>query len=126
MMNLKLYALMMFGVLSVALILIAVSSQMGTNYQEMGEGVASVSVGLAFFGIILIALYDSGGPTGLCVVGGGSAGIIFAFILERLYNAGILIDEFITGSITIADLMAVTVILWLIIGIILEVTRSHG
>ena len=53
----------------------------------------------------------------------GFVGIILAAIEYTLYIEGILIDEFITGSVTIADLMAITIVIWLIIGVIIAVTR---
>ena len=60
---------------------------------------------------------------GVTTMLGGFVGIIFAAIEYTLYEEGILIDEFVTGSITIADLMAITIVIWLIIGVIIAVTR---
>lgn len=54
----------------------------------------------------------------------GFAGVIFAFIEKALYDNGTIIDEFISGSITITDLMALTIIIWIIIGIIIGVAKS--
>ena len=62
--------------------------------------------------------------TGVTVMFCGFFGIILAAIEHTLYQEGILIDEFITGSVTITDLMAITIIGWLIIGIILAVARQ--
>ena len=123
-MKLELMVMLIIGVVGVALTLTVLGSQMGSDYEEMGKAVASISVGLAFLGIVLIALVDSQAPRGSCVLFGGFAGIIFAFILKTLYDGGILIDEFITGSIVISDLMGLTVIAWILVGIILEVMRS--
>jgi len=53
----------------------------------------------------------------------GLGGIITAGLEEALYDKGILIDEFITGSITIADLMTITVILWILVGMIVAVMK---
>jgi len=104
-MKLELMVMLIIGVVGVALTLIVLGSQMGSDYEEMGKAVASVSVGLALLGIVLIALVDSKAPRGSCVLFGGFAGIVFAFILKALYDGGVLIDEFITGSIVISDLM---------------------
>lgn len=57
----------------------------------------------------------------IIVVGCGLVGIIFAVIEKTLYDKGVLIDEFITGSITLPDLMAFTIIFWLIVGVVLGV-----
>jgi len=123
-MKLELMVMLVIGVVAVALTLTVIGSQMGSDYEEMGKAVASVSVGLAFLGIVLIALVDSHAPRGSCVIFGGFAGIVFAFILKALYDGGVLIDEFITGSIVISDLMSLTVIVWILLGIIMEVMRS--
>ena len=53
----------------------------------------------------------------------GFVGVIMAAIEYTLWEEGILLDEFVTGSITIADLMAITIVIWLIIGVIVAVTR---
>ena len=53
----------------------------------------------------------------------GLGGIVTAGIEEALYDKGVLIDEFITGSVTIADLMSITVIVWLLVGIIVAVVK---
>ena len=54
----------------------------------------------------------------------GFAGIIIAFIEKALYDNGTIIDEFITGTITITDLMALTIIIWILVGIIIGVAKS--
>lgn len=55
------------------------------------------------------------------VLGCGLIGIILAAMEKIMYDEGIIIDEFVTGSITLPDLMAFTIIIWLIIGVILAV-----
>jgi len=47
----------------------------------------------------------------------GLLGVIFAIMVGILNSAGIIIDEFITGTITIRELQAVIVIIWVIFGI---------
>lgn len=62
---------------------------------------------------------------GLIVMFCGFAGVIFAFIENVLYTKGILIDEFISGTVSIADLMTLTIVLWILIGIIIGVAKSR-
>ena len=51
-------------------------------------------------------------------------GVILAAIVYELYNQGILVDEFIRGSIVITDVMVVIVVLFMLIaGILAAVTR---
>jgi hypothetical protein len=52
----------------------------------------------------------------------GFAGIILAAVEYTLYIEGILLDEFVQNTVTISDLMAITIIIWLIIGVIVAVT----
>lgn len=61
---------------------------------------------------------------GIIVMFCGFAGIIVAFIEKVLYDNGTIIDEFITGTITITDLMALTIIIWILVGIIIGVAKS--
>lgn len=53
----------------------------------------------------------------------GFAGIILAAIEFSLYSRGVLVDEYIAGTVTIADLMAITIILWLLFGVVIAVIR---
>lgn len=67
---------------------------------------------------------DKDVQAGVTILIGMVAGIICAAMELSLYNDGVWVDEFITGSITIADFMAVTIILWTLIGIVIAVLRS--
>lgn len=60
---------------------------------------------------------------GVTVLLFGFIGIILAAIEYTLYTEGILIDEFVTGSVTITDVMAFTVIAVLIFGVFIAVAR---
>ena len=53
----------------------------------------------------------------------GLAGVIIAAIEYTLYDAGILLDEFVSGTISISDIMAVTIIIWLLIAVIFSVIK---
>lgn len=61
--------------------------------------------------------------SGIIVFACGMIGLLFAGIEQALYNDGILIDEMITGTISITDIMTVTILLWLIIGTLIAVLR---
>ena len=54
----------------------------------------------------------------------GVIGIINAMIFHTLNDEGIIIDEFITGSITITNLMALVIVIWLIVGIIIAAVKK--
>ena len=54
----------------------------------------------------------------------GVIGIVMAMILKTLYDDGIIIDEAISGTITITDLMAVVVVIWLVGGIFIAAIKK--
>jgi len=114
------------SIVLVALILVGLGVTMGSDYNTMGQAVAGICVPIGLFAVILVELMDSKVPTGVCIVAGGSLGIIFAFILKSLYDSKILVDSMVDASsgVTITDLMAVTVILWLLVGVVFEVSRK--
>jgi len=51
-------------------------------------------------------------------------GVFIAQISKYLIDNGILLDEYITGSITTTDLMTVIIIIWVMIGVIIGVSRN--
>ena len=57
-------------------------------------------------------------------MGSGFVGILLAAIENILYTSGTLLDEFVTGSIAITDIMAVTIIMFMIVGVMLAVLTS--
>ena len=59
----------------------------------------------------------------LVVILFGLGGIITAGLEETLYNRGVMIDEFISGTISIADLMAITILIWILLGIVIAVIK---
>lgn len=61
---------------------------------------------------------------GVIVLISFAGGIVLAFIEERLYNDGVVIDEFIAGSITISELMALTVVIFVLFGIVVAAIKS--
>ena len=46
-------------------------------------------------------------------------GIVLAMIVETLYDRGLIIDEYIAGSITLANLQSIIVIIFIVIGILI-------
>lgn len=60
---------------------------------------------------------------GVIVIGMTCLGIIVAYIFEVLNTRGILVDEMVTGSIVITDLMIVVIFMFSLVGIILGATR---
>lgn len=53
----------------------------------------------------------------------GMVGVVLAFILYGLYTNGVIIDEYVTGSITIEEVMAFTIIVWTIIGVVIAAIK---
>jgi len=123
-MELKIMVLMIIGIVAVSLILVALGNQMGVEYNETATAVASVSIPIAFMGIAMAMLFDSKAPRGSCVITAGAIGILFAYILDTLYTNEIFLKSSLLGDINISDLMAITVIFWVIVGILFEVTRK--
>lgn len=66
---------------------------------------------------------DSDVESGLVVMLFGVAGIVIAGLEHALYTRGVLIDDFIINSVTIADLMTLTIIVWLLLGMIVAIMK---
>jgi len=49
-------------------------------------------------------------------------GVTSAMIVKTMHDQGVIIDEFVTGSITLQDLQFMVFFLWLVVGIIVGVT----
>ena len=47
----------------------------------------------------------------------GFLGVLIAIALQLMYAGGILVDEFITGTITLREVQFVVVFMWILIGI---------
>ena len=54
----------------------------------------------------------------------GILGICNAMILKVLYDEGIIINEIITGTISLSDLMTIVVVLWFIVGVVLAAVKK--
>ena len=53
----------------------------------------------------------------------GCLGVSLAFIEYFPYGRGVLLDELVTGTVTISNLMSCTVILFLLVGLVLAALR---
>lgn len=51
-------------------------------------------------------------------------GIAIAGIMEVMHDSGFILDEFISGTITLADLQIIVIVFSIIIGLILAVTKK--
>lgn len=52
-------------------------------------------------------------------------GVAIAMILEVLNDKGLLIDEYITGSVTLADLQTIVIVIFLLFGIMIGMFRRR-
>lgn len=57
------------------------------------------------------------------IIGMAGLGIIMAYIIETMYSKGVLIDEYITGTIAIGDLLTFIVLAFLMGGVIWGATK---
>ena len=53
----------------------------------------------------------------------GIIGVVLAIIIQLLYDAEIIIDEFITGTITLREIQAFIIIIWIVVGVLLAATQ---
>jgi len=112
-------------IVAVALIASQLAANVDADYNEVATAVAALSVPLGLTGILMAYLFDSKAPTGACIISAGGLGLVFAFMLKTLHDNEILLtDSFLsTYDVTIGSLMAVTAVLWILVGILFEVTR---
>jgi len=54
---------------------------------------------------------------------GGCIGIVLAFIEKTLYDRGVLVTALSNMGVTLTELMALTIIIWLLIGAIIGLSR---
>ena len=62
---------------------------------------------------------------GVVVAGFGFLGMVLAVILGYLNDQGILVDEYLTGSITLPDLQICVIIIGLLVGVVVAVLTSR-
>jgi len=61
----------------------------------------------------------------LTTIGVGSIGIFVAYIFWYLNDNGIWVDQAITASTTIQEIMAIIIIIFLLVGVLLAAMRSR-
>jgi hypothetical protein len=64
---------------------------------------------------------DKDTSAGVKVFGCGMIGLILAMIWQTLYTNGVVVDEFVTGTIQSWEVMALIIIVWLIIGVVVAI-----
>lgn len=61
----------------------------------------------------------------MTTIGVGAIGIFVAYIFYYLNDKGIWIDQYITESTTIQEVMAVIIVIFLLVGVLLAAMRSR-
>ena len=54
----------------------------------------------------------------------GLVGILIAIMLQMLDSAGIIIDEYLTGTLVLREVQAFTIIIWILIGIVFAAVKN--
>lgn len=62
---------------------------------------------------------------GVVVAGFGFLGMVLAVILGYLNDQGILVDEYLMGSITLPDLQVCVIIIALLVGVVVAILTSR-
>jgi len=47
----------------------------------------------------------------------GIVGVVFAVIFQFLFDAGIIIDEIVTATLTLREVQLVVIVMWVVLGI---------
>jgi hypothetical protein len=61
---------------------------------------------------------------GVIVMLFGFAGVVLAFIEKTLYDNGVLVTALSNMGVTLAEAMALTIIVWILLGVVLGMLRS--
>ena len=56
----------------------------------------------------------------------GIIGVLFAIMVQMMNTAGIIINEFITPSLTLRDFQFVIIVVWVMIGIVCAVVEKNS
>jgi len=54
----------------------------------------------------------------------GIIGVILAITIQLLNDAGIIIDEFLTGTIVLREIQAVIILVWMIVGVLIAAAQN--
>ncbi len=94
-------------------------SEIATYYIAVMPAIFLIAIG--FISIVMTLGSRARSKAGIMVFLGGLEGVFFAYFVHTLYNLGLVIDEYITGTITINELDAIIVIIWIVVGALLGV-----
>lgn len=67
---------------------------------------------------------DSSVRIAITTLGCGLIGVILAVLAGLMYSGGIIVDEFVSGTITLADVQAAIIIVWMLIGVVLAAVSN--
>ena len=62
--------------------------------------------------------------SGVIVMLFGFAGIVIAFIEKTLYDNGVLVTALSNMGVTLAEAMALTIIVWILVGVIIAMFKG--
>lgn len=54
----------------------------------------------------------------------GLVGILIAIMLQMLDSAGIIIDEYLTGTLVLREVQVFIIIIWIVIGIVFAAVKN--
>lgn len=54
----------------------------------------------------------------------GIVGVVFAIMIQLLTDAGVIFDEFITGSIVLREVQLIVILCWMGLGVLLAATQG--
>ena len=54
----------------------------------------------------------------------GLVGILIAIMLQMFDSAGIIIDEYLTGTLVLREVQAFIIIIWIVIGIVFAAVKN--
>lgn len=98
----------------------------GSNWANINLGLVAVypfllSLAFGFFVFIRIGTGDLNGF--FAVPTSSGIGITVCMLLESLNTSGRIVDEFITGSVTLLDMQIITIIIFTLIGIVIAMAN---
>ena len=116
------FVLIIIGIVAVLLIALALQGLLGGEWTTVAQGLTATVLMVGTFAFVLYGLKNAPWPLTILIC--GVAGIVQAAIEYSLHDQGILLDEFTTGTVTISDIMIVTVLIWLLVGAVYAVAKS--
>jgi len=115
------------GVFSVLMIILSLQTVVSTNWNTVATGITPVFVMITVIGMLLYGWGGSNRGEPVYVAGSiltfGCIGVVISAMFEHWNTNGILIDEFISGTIVITDLMIFTITPFIMLGVIIGVLK---